>query len=327
MVNMTVEAATSRAPNGALITALPLRGVVTHAGSGVESLSACLGIPHVQLGYALAEAGTLAELDFVVVEGVPAADAVFVALAALPRRGRLVYWVEGRLGGLAGIAPSDARIQAQALAAADIVAVVNERTIPYYRLLTSAPVVWWGVPYYEHITRELALAPEQRAPDLVVLGASPSAAAKNALASALVAARCGLRVLTFGTAQDRDELATAGVDATVAPITDSVGAVRAMASARLAVHLDPRDTWGRFSLDCAAVGIPCVGSDRVDTQARLFPELTLDWLDGDGAVSLVKRLLSDRAFYDDAVTYARNQLPDFGFDAARTRILSTLNRS
>lgn len=276
------------------------------------------------LGRALAEAEELGQLDFVVVEGVPAADRVFLELASRLPRTRLVYWVEGRLGGLAGISSQDALLQVKAVAAADLVAVVSENTIPYYRLLTGAPVVWWGLPYYEHVTRGLALAPEKRDPDLMAIGAPPSAAAKNGLASALVAVRCGLRVLVFGAREDEDALRAVGAVARVVPITGSINAAREVAAARVAVHLDPRDTWGRFSLDCAAVGVPCVGSSRVEAQRRLFPRLTLDWLDGEGAVALVKRLLSDQALYDESVAAAQEELTSFGYDATLVRIAATL---
>jgi hypothetical protein len=311
-------------PAGALVTQLPIRGLVPDIGSGVESLSACLEIPHVPLNDLPAEVDRLAELDFVVVEGVPANDLAFAELSARPRRALLVYWVEGRLGGLSGIGPADSRAQARAIAAADLVAVVNEQTIPYYMLLAKGPVVWWGLPYYEHVTRSLARPPGERDAGLAAIGAPPTATAKNGLISALVAARSGLRALTFGTPQDGDDLAAAGVDATVVPVTDSIDSARIIAQAHVGVHLDPRDTWGRFALDCAAVGIPCVGSNRAETQRQLFPELTVDWLDCDLATTLVGRLGADSAFYERCVAHALAELPVFGFAAARARIMATL---
>jgi hypothetical protein len=174
------------------------------------------------------------------------------------------------------------------------------------------------------VTRSLARPRGERDGGLAAIGAPPTATAKNGLISALVAARCGLRALAFGTPQDGADLAAAGVDASVMPVTGSIDSARIIAQAYLGVHLDPRDTWGRFALDCAAVGIPCVGSNRAQTQRQLFPELTVDWLDCDLAATLVGRLGADSAFYEQCVARALVELDGFGFTAARARIMATL---
>ena len=45
------------------------------------------------------------------------------------------------------------------------------------------------------------------------------------------------------------------------------------------MNMDPRACYGRFVVDCAGLGVPCIGKDRTVMQGTLFPDLTTPWLD------------------------------------------------
>ena len=58
--------------------------------------------------------------------------------------------------------------------------------------------------------------------------------------------------------------------------------------------------WGAasFPLNCAYFGIPCIGNNRADTQKILFPELSFDVYDTEGALNAIKKLKTDKDFYN-----------------------------
>jgi hypothetical protein len=66
---------------------------------------------------------------------------------------------------------------------------------------------------------------------------------------------------------------------------------------KYAVHLMPTVAAGTFSLNCAYLGIPCIGNIDVDTQKLCHPDLSVDVSDIDKAKKLAKRLASDKEFY------------------------------
>ena len=54
---------------------------------------------------------------------------------------------------------------------------------------------------------------------------------------------------------------------------------------------------GTFALNCAYLGIPCIGYKGLDTQEICHPELTVNIGDLGKAKELVKKLENDKEFY------------------------------
>ena len=74
---------------------------------------------------------------------------------------------------------------------------------------------------------------------------------------------------------------------------------------KYAVHLMPAVAAGTFSLNCACLGIPCIGNDKVDTQSVLFPDLSVDVNDIHEARFLAIRLREDKEFYNQISNHAK----------------------
>jgi hypothetical protein len=74
--------------------------------------------------------------------------------------------------------------------------------------------------------------------------------------------------------------------------------ITALSEFKYAVHLMPTVAAGTFSLNCAYLGIPCIGNATVDTQRLCHPELSVDVWDIERARSLAIRLKEDQDFYD-----------------------------
>ena len=67
---------------------------------------------------------------------------------------------------------------------------------------------------------------------------------------------------------------------------------------KYAVHLMPTQAAGTFALNCAYHGIPCIGYEGLDTQSHCHPQLTVKMNDLTHARKLVKKLKSDKNWYD-----------------------------
>ena len=63
------------------------------------------------------------------------------------------------------------------------------------------------------------------------------------------------------------------------------------------VHLMRTHAAGTFALNCAYLGIPCIGYKGLDTQEILHPELTVELGDLQAAKELAKKIRLDEEFY------------------------------
>lgn len=68
------------------------------------------------------------------------------------------------------------------------------------------------------------------------------------------------------------------------------------AACDLALHLDYRRTVGRFSGECAALGVPCISTAGATMQRACFPDLLVEPWDVERAAALAHRLLEDPGF-------------------------------
>ena len=80
---------------------------------------------------------------------------------------------------------------------------------------------------------------------------------------------------------------------------------------KFAVHLMRTKAAGTFALNCAFLGVPCIGYGGIDTQENCFPDLTIR--DGDvvQAKKLANLLATDKIFYDECSQNARMTYSSF----------------
>ena len=74
---------------------------------------------------------------------------------------------------------------------------------------------------------------------------------------------------------------------------------------KYAVHLNPNTIGGTFYLNCAYLGIPCIGNINTNTQRLNFPDLSVQPDDLQKAKKLIWRLKEDKDFYKHVSTEAR----------------------
>jgi hypothetical protein len=100
-----------------------------------------------------------------------------------------------------------------------------------------------------------------------------------------------------------------------------------LASSRVLLELNNRETVGRNALDCAALGLVSVSTPRSDMQPRLFPETTLaDSWDVNAAYQLCRHLLEDVEFHGRVTTYAAEKVKEFDVTSFRRRFQVILAR-
>ena len=62
---------------------------------------------------------------------------------------------------------------------------------------------------------------------------------------------------------------------------------------------------GTFALNCAYLGIPCIGYEGLDTQANCHPDCTVKVGDLSHAKQIAKKLRNDEKFYLYCSNYAK----------------------
>ncbi len=79
---------------------------------------------------------------------------------------------------------------------------------------------------------------------------------------------------------------------------------------KFGVHLMRTYAAGTFSLNCAFLGIPCLGWNQLDTQRLLFPELSVDEGNMEEMRRIAKHLYTNELFYNHVSHYAKKQFKE-----------------
>jgi len=86
-------------------------------------------------------------------------------------------------------------------------------------------------------------------------------------------------------------------------------------------------TYGRTSVDMAAIGVPMVGSNRIDSMRRCFPFTSHDPYDTKAMVESIKKLWTDEAFYKKVVDYAKEACEYYNYKNSKERFLKALKET
>jgi hypothetical protein len=85
------------------------------------------------------------------------------------------------------------------------------------------------------------------------------------------------------------------------------------------------NSYGRTTTETAALGVPTVGSNRVESVRRCFPKTCLDPYDVIGNRKMVKRVLTDEKFKNEVIEYAKEACEFYNKENSRNRYLTALN--
>jgi len=85
-------------------------------------------------------------------------------------------------------------------------------------------------------------------------------------------------------------------------------------------------SYGRYSVECAALGVPCVGPAMVSSIKDCFPDLALqEPNDVNGGARLLNKLIAEPEFYLDVISKATERVQKYSLKESRKRLLTFLN--
>lgn len=216
---------------------------------------------------------------------------------------------------------------------ADAVAVLHVESIPFFRALTHRPVGLVGLPFPLDKVREMC--PPVQKNIIIELGSSIRSAFTdngNALVNLAALSAIGLPgIIDMLDPVEEEYLRSIREYVPLPKITlrkNSQGWDQYITRANyslLGLHLDHGHTWGSFPLECAAVGMPCVSSPSLFTQKTLFPGLCVSHHNITGAADMVRKLVSDAGFYEEAVSYAQSQIEFFSYQQCKERLFNLIS--
>jgi hypothetical protein len=77
------------------------------------------------------------------------------------------------------------------------------------------------------------------------------------------------------------------------------------------IHLMRTHAAGTFALNCAYLGIPCIGYEGLDSQSKCHPDLTIKLGDLDTAKNLLTTLKTDKQFYTKCSSNAKKAYKEY----------------
>ncbi len=86
--------------------------------------------------------------------------------------------------------------------------------------------------------------------------------------------------------------------------------IKILSQCNLATYFTTRASLGRTAAECAVVGIPCIGT-RDFFQQRLWPDLSMNWVNLNEIKATIKLLQESPGFRKDACNKARERLQEF----------------
>jgi len=108
--------------------------------------------------------------------------------------------------------------------------------------------------------------------------------------------------VSMGRKQEQESLIE---DITYLPYLQWSDWITELSKFKYGIHLMPTIAAGTFAMNCAYLGIPCIGYEEADTQRNLHPNLSVKIGDVNSARELAIKLKNDKDFYNDCSILCR----------------------
>lgn len=100
--------------------------------------------------------------------------------------------------------------------------------------------------------------------------------------------------------------------------------IKSLIQSKIAYEPSTLHTWGRSVVECAALGLPCFGSNRNAALNHLYPELAFDPFDLYGQRKILGRLVDSEKFRDEMGGLAVEKAEYYNIENSRERFLKVL---
>jgi len=111
-------------------------------------------------------------------------------------------------------------------------------------------------------------------------------------------------------------------------LVDELGydkAIEYLSQAFLSIHMYTFKVVGRLAQDCAALGIPTIGTIANLPNRLCFPRLSVNDYDVDAAVEIATEVLMSPYVYNKLRDYALHQVKFYSVESTKQRVLKVLN--
>lgn len=206
---------------------------------------------------------------------------------------------------------------------ASIVFCHNECDKEYFEAITNKPVI---VDTTSHLVDEWLeyVKPIEEKADSVFLGGNMTKW-YNGMSSYVIADNPGVEVIgvpSMGHRHEDEAELMPRMDERIQyyPYMDWAVFMQVLTSYKYAVHMMPSVAAGSFNLNCAMLGVPCIGNKDEDTQRICFPDLSIDINDLKKGKELMDRLINDKEFYNMVREKALKNVKQFDIKRLRPGI-------
>ena len=100
--------------------------------------------------------------------------------------------------------------------------------------------------------------------------------------------------------------------------------MKQLSTFKYALHLMPTFAAGSFALNCACLGIPCIGSQQIDTQRICYPYLSMEPYNLERAHNQLKRLINDKDYYNEQSEIAIKNCEKFTLEKFREKFMKDI---
>ncbi len=99
-----------------------------------------------------------------------------------------------------------------------------------------------------------------------------------------------------------------------------------LAQCKFVINLTDRNTPGRLQGEAAFFGVPVIGSNRLELQEELFPQLSVKPYELEKVVTLGQQLLDNHEFAEHVTKFALSGLSEYNYENSRKRYENLLAR-
>lgn len=84
-------------------------------------------------------------------------------------------------------------------------------------------------------------------------------------------------------------------------------------------------SYGRYTIECAAMGVPCIGTNLISSMRKCFPNLTHNVNDSCKISEIIKDLINDQEFYTEVAKKGIERSNYYSFENCSKLMLDFLN--
>ena len=196
----------------------------------------------------------------------------------------------------------------------------------YYQSVALAEITGkkvYNLPHPSNIVRLKTLATTEKKNYIAVVWRRYD---KFAYVPFLAAKELGLQTVLIGydRAQDAHWHITESMYDHVIYHTDYDKYIKILAEAMIVYNPYTLHSYDRLGVDCAGMGVAVVGTDRTWAMKHCYPKTMCDPFDVRATKDLLKKLMTDRDFYNKIRGHAQHKAEYFNQENAKLRLLNSL---